>query len=586
MAGRIPQSFIDELLQRLDIVDVIDSRVALKKSGRNYVACCPFHNEKTPSFSVSPEKQFFHCFGCGASGNLIGFVMDFERLDFVDAIELLAHSQGLTVPREGGTSRSQPQDDSRQPLYPLLEASNRYFQQQLRQHPDAPRAVAYLRQRGLSGEVAKQFNIGFAPPGWDNLQKTLTSQGHKPQDMLQSGMLTQNDQGRSYDRFRDRVMFPIRDRRGRVIAFGGRVLDDSKPKYLNSPESPVFHKGNELYGFYEARQALRSLDRVLIVEGYMDVVALAQFGIHYAMATLGTATSSEHITRLFRLCPEIVFCFDGDQAGRAAALRGLETALPQMQDGRQAKFMFLPDGDDPDSLIRRIGKQDFEQAITQAQPLSEFLLQHLLQQCDIHSLDGRARLANLAQPYLAKLPEDAYRTLLIQQLAELTKLPSQQLQGKQASKPTTTKPNPKTQGTSPLRQFLALWVQYPGLIQHLDDLGFIEYLPAPAQAIALRLLEILAEYPQITSGGLLEYWRDSEHYTTISQLAQWQPTLPDEAPEASFINLAQRLRRDALEQQLKRLQEKDLAHRKTGSAALTDAEKAQFKYVINALAER
>jgi len=346
MAGRIPQSFIDEVLNRTDIVEVIDTRVPLKKAGREFKACCPFHTEKTPSFTVSQVKQFYHCFGCGEHGTAITFLMDYEHMEFVEAIEELARRAGLEVPRETGTTHSQT--PSTLLHYALLERVADYYQEQLRTHPQAGRAVEYLKQRGLTGEVAARFNIGFAPPGWENIAAALDADGTIHKQLLELGLTIERDTGGSaYDRFRDRIQFPIRDRRGRTIGFGGRVLDDSTPKYLNSPESPVFHKGQELYGLFEARKAVRKLERILVVEGYMDVVALAQFGINYAVATLGTATTHEHLERLFRTVPEVVFCFDGDRAGREAAWRALENTLPVLRDGREARFLFLPDEEDP-----------------------------------------------------------------------------------------------------------------------------------------------------------------------------------------------------------------------------------------------
>ncbi len=359
MAGLIPQSFIDDLMNRIDIVEVIDGRVPLKKTGREYTACCPFHNEKTPSFTVSPTKQFYHCFGCGAHGTAIGFLMEYEHLSFPESVEELARLAGVPMEYEGPSPNEPVRRKKDESLYDLLAKVDQYYRQQLRQHPQSRRAVDYLKQRGVSGEIAAEFGLGFAPPGWDNLERQLGQSAEVREKLVSTGMLIKKDSGGSYDRFRDRIMFPIRDRRGRTIAFGGRILPDNqekgdKPpaKYLNSPETPLFHKGQELYGLYEARQALRDITRLMVVEGYMDVVALAQYGIRYAVATLGTATTEEHLHKLFRLTPEIVFCFDGDRAGREAAWRALNNALPVMREGRQIRFMFLPDGEDPDSYVR------------------------------------------------------------------------------------------------------------------------------------------------------------------------------------------------------------------------------------------
>lgn len=344
MKGRIPQHFIDDLLDRIDIVEIIDKRVKLKKSGRNYMACCPFHDEKTPSFSVNGEKQFYHCFGCGAGGNAIGFLIDYERLEFPQAIEALAGHAGLEVPREELTPQQQQQQQQRTSLYDLMLQATKYFQYQLRNHPDAKKAVKYLKDRGVTGEIARDYGIGYAPLGWDNLVKHF---GKDKLEMLEeAGLVIHNERKDSYyDRFRHRIMYPIRDVRGRVVAFGGRIIDpDDNPKYLNSPETPIFHKNRELYGLYEARKAYKTLERVIIVEGYMDVVALAQYGICFATATLGTATSQTHLEKIFRQCPEVIFCFDGDKAGKAAALKALEICLGMINDERQAKFLFLPEG--------------------------------------------------------------------------------------------------------------------------------------------------------------------------------------------------------------------------------------------------
>ncbi len=427
MAGRIPQTFIDDLLSRIDIVDIVDSRVKLKKTGRNYSACCPFHQEKTPSFSVSPDKQFYYCFGCGASGNALGFVMDFDHLDFPAAVDNLSGLMGMEVPREQGSNRSHRPDYSE--LYELMRKASVWYEDQLRKAGDAPKAISYLKNRGLDGQTCKQFGVGFAPLGWDHLQKLLGDTPEKEDQLVKTGMLVENEESKKrYDRFRDRIMFPIKDSRGRIIAFGGRVLGDAKPKYLNSPESPIFHKGRELYGLYEAKQNNRNLERVVVVEGYMDVVALAQLGISYAVATLGTATTLDHMQRLFKMVPEVVFCFDGDDAGRRAAWRALESTLPVMQDGKQARFLFLPQGEDPDSMVRQEGKEAFLKRIKMdALSLDNFLFRELEDGLDLDSMDGRARLTKLAQPYLGKLPDSIFKKLVLQRLSDLTGLDSSTL---------------------------------------------------------------------------------------------------------------------------------------------------------------
>ncbi len=430
MAGLIPQSFIDDLLNRSDIVEVVGSRIQLKKTGKNYSALCPFHKEKTPSFSVSPDKQFYYCFGCGAGGNALGFVMDHDQLDFPQAVEELAKRAGMEVPREDSGRKHKPRQPVDSPLYPLLAAAADYYRQALKSHPTRKAAVEYLKGRGLSGVIARDFGLGFAPPGWDNLMKHLGGDALQQKALTDAGLLIENaENGKRYDRFRDRVMFPIRDSRGRVIAFGGRVLGDDKPKYLNSPETPVFHKGQELYGLYEARQANRDLDEIMVVEGYMDVIALAQQGLRNAVATLGTATSEEHLKRLFRIVPSVLFCFDGDAAGRKAAWRALEATLPNLQDGRRARFLFLPDGEDPDTLVRAEGTDAFRARIQQhSQPLADHFFQQLSEEADPRSLEGKAHLATLAAPLIEKIPGNNLRALMRQRLAEITGLNGEALQ--------------------------------------------------------------------------------------------------------------------------------------------------------------
>jgi DNA primase len=421
MAGLIPQSFIDDLLNRTDIVDVVSSRIQLKKAGKNYTACCPFHKEKTPSFSVSPDKQFYYCFGCGAGGNALGFVMDHDQLDFPQAVEDLAKRAGMDVPREEGGRNNKPRQPTDSPLYPLLSAAADFYRHALKNHAQRKAAVDYLKGRGLSGEIARDFGLGFAPPGWDNLHKHLASDSLQQKAMIDAGLLIENaESGKRYDRFRDRIMFPIRDSRGRVIAFGGRVLGDEKPKYLNSPETPVFHKGQELYGLFEARKHNRNLDEIMVVEGYMDVIALAQQGLRNAVATLGTATSEEHLKRLFRIVPSVLFCFDGDAAGRNAAWRALEATLSSLQDGRRARFLFLPEGEDPDTLVRSEGTDAFRARINQhAQPLADYFFQQLSEEADPRSLEGKAHLMTLAAPLIDKIPGNNLRALMRQRLTEI-----------------------------------------------------------------------------------------------------------------------------------------------------------------------
>ncbi|WP_133510752.1 DNA primase [Candidatus Thiosymbion oneisti] len=530
MAGRIPPEFIDALLARTDIVNLINSRVSLRKAGKDYQACCPFHDEKTPSFTVSPDKQFYHCFGCGAHGSAIGFLMEYERQEFREAVEELAQQAGMEIPVDGEGVRAGP--DLR-PLYDLLDQTAQLYRRQLRQHPSAPRAVEYLKGRGLSGEVAAAFGLGFAPPGWDFLLGTLGGSAQVRERLLQGGLVIEQD-GRRYDRFRDRIMFPIRDRRGRVIGFGGRVLGDEKPKYLNSPETPVFHKGRELYGLYEAQQAKRRLERLLVVEGYLDVIALAQFGITYAVATLGTATSAEHLRLLLRAAPELIFCFDGDRAGRDAAWKALETALPLATGRQQIGFLFLPEGDDPDTLIRCQGRTEFEQHLDTATPLSDFLFDRLAAQVDMSSLDGRARLATLAKPLLDRVPAGLFRDMLGTRLAKLVGVARNRLDtGTGAGRRRTGSPEPHKR---PPREWLvvALVLQQPRLAAQLAELDDDwKTLDQPGLKLLSELLERIAADPELTTAQLVHHLEDSldegyRHY--LSRLTD--PALLAGIPEA------------------------------------------------------
>jgi len=527
MAGRIPSDFIDALLARIDIVNLINGRVPLRKAGKDYQACCPFHDEKTPSFTVSPQKQFYHCFGCGAHGSAITFLMEYERQDFREAVEELAQQAGMQIPTDGEAVRTGP--DPR-PLYDLLDRTAALYRCQLRQHPQARRAVDYLKGRGLTGEIAAGFGLGFAPPGWDFLLGTLGGSAPVREHLLQGGLVIEQD-GKRYDRFRDRIMFPIRDRRGRVIGFGGRVLGDEQPKYLNSPETPVFHKGRELYGLYEAQQANRKLERLLVVEGYMDVIALAQFGITYAVATLGTATSAEHLRQLLRSAPELVFCFDGDRAGRDAAWKALETALPLATGRQQIRFLFLPDGEDPDTLIRRIGRDEFEQHLRTAAPLSDVLFDRLADQVDMSSLDGRARLATLAKPLLDKVPSGVFRDMLGKHLADLVGIARNRLDaGASAGRRRAAgSPGPHKR---PAREWLAvaLVLQHPRLgaqILELDDDW--KALDKPGIRPLSELLARIADHPEVTTAQLLHHLEDGLDEGYLNRLTD--PSLLDGIPE-------------------------------------------------------
>jgi len=535
--GRIPQSFIDDLMARLDIVEVVDEHVPLKKKGREYMACCPFHDEKTPSFSVSPQKQFYHCFGCGAHGTAIGFLMDHLQMSFPEAVEALAERVGLEVPREALAGA--PREDHA-PLYEVLARARDFYRRQLRSHPGAPRAVEYLRGRGLSGEIAKEFELGFAPPGWDHLVQALGTDEAARAQLARAGLTAEKIAGRPYDRLRDRIVFPIHDRRGRVVGFGGRVIDEGEPKYLNSPETPVFHKGRELYGLHRVRRRSGRPARLLVVEGYMDVVGLAQFGIDDVVATLGTAATADHLEQLFRTAPEVVFCFDGDAAGRRAAWRALETALPVLRGGRQTGFMFLPEGEDPDSLVRSLGAEGFAARVREAATLTEFLFDHLTDQVDMETLDGRARLAELARPLLERLPRGALRELATGRLAELTGMDPVRLttlsEGEGTRRPARRGASPSVArrgSPSLVRQVVSLLVHHPHLGRlatdrlAIDSAG-LRALRLPGIPLLADMLESLAAQPNLTTGALVERFRDHEAGAHLAKLAAREPPLLSE----------------------------------------------------------
>lgn len=526
MVGRIPQEFLDQLLGRVDLVEIINRRVPLRRAGREFMACCPFHAEKTPSFSVSPNKQFYHCFGCGAHGNAIGFLMAYERLEFPDAVEELARQAGLDLPgASGGDSGS-----IKPLLLDLVAQAERFFRRQLREHPTRQRAVDYLRQRGLTGQIAHVFGIGYAPPGWDNLSRALREAGATAETLLSAGLASRDEQGRLRDRFRDRIIFPIRDRRGRAIAFGGRALDgDTTPKYLNSPETPLFHKGSELYGLHEAQTQTRPLSRLVVVEGYMDVVALAQHGVSYSVATLGTSTTAEHVERLFRVINDLVFCFDGDRAGRVAAWRALEATLPFLRDGRQAGFLFLPEGEDPDTLVRREGQQAFEQRLGQATALADYLFAELRAQAAPETLAGRAKLAEQARPLLEKLPDGHFRDLMEERLRQEAGLATTRLRTPAANSaaPSRTDLNLRLTRT-PLRKAIALLLYRPELAQQVSaNEPVLLRLKEPGIKLLAELIEMLQSNPQLRIAAVLERYRNTREGAILERLAAWEPEVPE-----------------------------------------------------------
>jgi len=568
MRGRIPDSFIDELLARVDIVDVIERRVPLKKAGREWTACCPFHDERSPSFYVSPAKQFYHCFGCGVHGSAVKFLMEYERLEFPDAVEELAQSVGLTVPREGGHDE-RPREDKTD-LYALLDASASWYQQQL---PKSAEAQAYCKKRGLDADTIARFRLGWAPAGFDGVIKALGTSDKRLQLLNEAGMVASNERGNKYDRFRERLMFPILDRRGRVIAFGGRVLQSEQgPKYLNSPETPLFHKGRELFALWQVKQANSKLERIVVVEGYMDVIALHQAGLPIAVATLGTATTPEHTEVLFRAAPDVVFCFDGDRAGRAAAWKALESALPRLRDGRQAYFLFLPDGEDPDSLVRKEGKDGFEKRIREAMPLSDYFFNELSHDVNMSSLDGRARLAERARPLIAKLPDGAFRDLM-----------AQELERRSGARTTFEAPaaqravqRPVAVQRSLVRSAIALLLAQPGLAERVArPYGFLR-LDKPGVELLAELIDLARARPGVNPASLVEHYAERPEYPALQKLMAAAAVGEPEAQQVEFFEALTRMEQQAVAQR------RDALVAKSREGALSDAEKAELRELLAA----
>jgi len=577
MASRIPQSFIDDLLSRTDIVDIIENRVTLKKAGKNYSGLCPFHKEKSPSFSVSPDKQFYYCFGCGAGGNAISFITDFENIPFPQAIEDLAKLAGLELPQDNSVQRKN--DKSYQDQFKILDLAAAFYQAQLKNSSEKSNAINYLKGRGLDGDIAKRFAIGFAPPGWDNLIKNLGITDSDQKNLERSGMLIRHEEKDSlYDRFRERIMFPIRDMRGRVIAFGGRILGDGKPKYLNSPETDTFHKGRELYGLYEARKNSRKLDKILIVEGYMDVVSLAQFDINYSVATLGTSTSLHHLERLYKIVPEVIFCFDGDAAGLKAAKRALETVMPVIKDGQQAKFLFLPDGEDPDTLVRQQGKEHFESIVKSATPMSEYFFNSLSDNIDLDSIDGRAIFSSQALPLIQQMQPSLLQQMMHDRISELTGLSIAQLTNSnqlhenynnsynpEPEQHTQTypqynydnQPQPQTRNTprtfnkkrtaniSLVNRLISLILHDPKLLTKVDKITDIALIDEDNTDVLALLVKYWDKHPNASIGQMLIDWQDTPEHASkllvISEVSRLNPC-PDNNFEKLFFDSWEKLK--------------------------------------------
>jgi DNA primase len=534
MAGRIPKAFIDELIARADIVEVVGTRVALKRAGSNYKGLCPFHGEKTPSFTVSPTKGFYHCFGCSAHGTAIGFLMAHDNLEFPEAVEALAEMMGLTVPRE--TSGAPERKDENDELYTLLREADQIYRAALR---SSDTAIAYLKQRGIDGPTAGRFGIGYAPNAWDTVLRALGTSDARIAALVQAGLVVTNDSGRRYDRFRDRIMFPIRNSpRGQVIGFGGRVLDSGEPKYLNSPETPIFRKGHELYGLFEARQSPGRPKEMIVVEGYLDVASLVQHGIENAVATLGTATTTENLRRLTRLTDRILFCFDGDRAGRAAAWRALETALPYGGGTLELKFLLLPEGDDPDSFVRSKGPDAFRALAAGAAPLSDFLVKELAARVDLHTVDGRSRFQAIAKPLLKRLPEGTYRAAVMDAFGTALRIPPDVLNQMMSDAPASAPPRAAPAGgrrKSRVQHVINLVLYYPEAAAQLEGLEALVELNQPGADLLRRVLERARTLPASTPAQLLEHFRDDPDFRYLEKLAAEAP-LDDAEAAAGVLN--------------------------------------------------
>ncbi|MEN9310837.1 MAG: hypothetical protein RLY77_962 [Pseudomonadota bacterium] len=550
--ARIPDAFIDELLARSDIVEIVGARVPLKRQGKEYAARCPFHDERSASFTVSQTKQFYHCFGCGAHGTALSFLIQYERLEFLDAVEELARRVGMEVPRDTAQRNANPETRD---LYGVMTDAADFFRQQLAR---SDKARTYVAQRGIAADILERYAIGYAPDGFNALRDALGSTPQRMQWLERGGLFSKNDKGHVYDKFRDRLMFPIHDRRGRVIAFGGRVIDpEDSPKYLNSPETALFHKGRELYGLWQAKQANQKLDRLIVVEGYMDVVALAQYGVSQAVATLGTATTPDHAELLFRNAPDVFFCFDGDRAGRAAAWKALESVLPRMKDGRQAMFLFLPDGEDPDSLVRKEGVAGFDARLRQATPLSEFFYASLSGDVNLGSLDGKARLAERCKPLLAQIPEGAFGDLMQQRLTTLT--------GIGARSGSTPQPPPRMQRHAPanpsqkpslIRSAITHLLHRPALALELVPPYRFAALQQPGIELLSELVLLVRERPDITTGLLLEHFAERENAAALHKLAVL--VLPGEEADlrTEFLDAIAQLDKQVLQQRIEALQQR------------------------------
>ncbi len=567
MSGLIPQPFIDELLSRTDLVELIDSYVPLKKRGMSFIACCPFHNEKTPSFNVVAKKQFYHCFGCGASGNAISFIMSYLHQGFTDAVETLASRLGMQVPRDNNAEKTQQSLS----LYQLLTQVSQFYQQTLRTTGET--AIAYLRGRGLSGEIAKLYQLGYAPAGWQTLEERFM---RNKNELIASGMLIRKDDGKTYDRYRHRIMFPIHDRHGRIIGFGGRAIDaEQKPKYLNSPETTIFQKSRELYGLHQILQQHNPIDNIVIVEGYMDVIALAQHGINNAVAALGTATSRYHIQLLAKHTKQLFFCFDGDTAGRQAAWRALESCLPELNNDLDVSFIFLPEGQDPDSLVREEGNEKFNQRLANATPLNRFFLDTIANGIDIFSVAGKSQLINAAKPYLLKMQEGPYKQLLLNELSRMTHIENYRItQILHDNLPQKAKEASKKIANSPIRLAIALLIQNPEIYNACKVQINAITLDGPGQEILQTLLQQIEKSPGSNTATLIEIWRDTSYFEPLSKLAGWDHQEPEDELIKKFTDIILFLQKQNLENKINHY----LA--KSRNQGLTDAERLMLQEMM------
>ena len=587
----IPQDFIEEVLARTDIVEIIESAVALKKTGKNYQGLCPFHNEKSPSFTVSQEKGFYHCFGCSAHGSALKFLQEHQKMEFIPALEMLAERVGMKLPQRND-GFSEQQNNERRVIFEILEQACNFYKTQLRTHPSKDRAVAYLKGRGLSGEIARDFDLGYSIAKWDSLHTYLGRMNFDSVSLNKSGMsIERGDGNHAYDRFRDRIMFPIRDLRGKVIGFGGRVVGDGKPKYLNSPETPVFQKGRELYGLYEARRSSPRLTQILVVEGYMDVLALAQNGISYAVATLGTATTETHIERLFRVVSRVIFCFDGDEAGRKAAWKALQSVLPFLEDGRTVAFLFLPDGEDPDSIVRKEGGSSFEQKLQECTPFTDFFYSRLELELDIATPEGKASLSKLAMPLLNKIPEGVFRQLMVNSLSKKVGLPSDTLLSASTA---YKKPKSSQSGASMLAseksalalgkneaqkselsrqidQAISMLLIQPELADlfHLEDYSI--FRSDENLSLLVKLIDLISEQDNISLNAISDYFNGKPDAARLQQLANKEQLL-DVSQFADEFRGFVKLQLSRLEEELKKTNIEDILQKPVSALSRDERE--------------